>query len=276
MQQLFQSYNKNLSACLGPIRHRRMAVTLMTVCLFSVSAWPAAGADLAVWHLKQLHRSLGSVEIYLAPGLMRLEKGNGDIIVLYRGDTNLVYIFNPPHKAEFRCPLETFYKRGFMITASGLSVIRSWKPRQTKDINFKGVPAKVVEILAAGHLRTGQKVDVKCAEMKVLSAKENFSKAVSVIETLFATPTTGKIPIEMTLNYSSSGGELWFQTRTQELRSRLPENNYRLETSYIAREKKNCDFFAAPKNYKVMKSDEHVLNLTDTASDLTRMILPEP
>lgn len=227
-----------------------------------------------VWHLSQLHRALGTVDIYVAPKLMRLDYGSGDIVVLYRQDTDRVYIYNPAHKAIFGITFEMFYKRGFIITSGGLTPIRTWYPKEKKSIRYKGQQVSIVEIYARGRNRSGKPAEINCAEMKVVDTKESFNRVVSVIETLYAIPITGAIPIELRLNYSQNGGELWFQTHRSDFKDRLENTNYRLQTSKIVREKKPSEFFAVPKHYKVMKEDSDVMNLTDTASDLTRLVLP--
>jgi hypothetical protein len=131
-----------------------------------------------------------------------------------------------------------------------------------------------VKIYARGRNRSGRAAEINCAEMLLLASKEDFRKTVSVIETLYAIPTTGLVPIELKMNYSQEGGELWFQTHEKDLREHLPNTFYRLRTSKISREKKPAEFFAVPKQYKVMKTDAEIMNLTDTASELTRLVLP--
>lgn len=273
MQRLFHSYNKKLSEILAPKRVRWKASIGLVCCLLAIFARPALAKDEEVWHLSQLHRALGSVEIFVTPSLMRLNYGNGDIIVLYRQDTNRVYIYNPAHKAIFSTPFETFYKRGFIITSGGLLPIRTWYPKERKSIRYKGQPASIVEIYAHGRSR-GKPTEINCAEMKVVNSKENFNKVISVIETLYAIPITGSIPIELRLNYSQAGGELWFQTHQSDFKQRMENTSIRLQTSKIVREKMPAAFFAVPKQYKVMKEESDVMNLTDTASDLTNLVLP--
>lgn len=274
MQRLFHSYNKNLSR--GPVRKnvRAAAVGALLYCLLAVFAQSASAQDEMVWHLSQLHRALGSVDIYVAPKLMRLNYGNGDIVVLYRQDTDRVYIYNPAHKAIFSTPFEMFYKRGFIITAGGLIPIRTWYPKGKTNIRYKGQQVSIVEIYARGRNRSGKPAEINCAEMKVVDAKENFKRTVSVIETLYAIPITGAIPVELRLNYSQNGGELWFQTHHSDFKERIENTSYRLQTSRIVREKKPSEFFAVPKQYKAMKQDSDVMNLTDTANDLTNLVLP--
>jgi hypothetical protein len=274
MQRLFHSYNKNLSANCSRKSARLRAVASLLCCLLANFGLPACGKDETVWHLKQLHRALGSAEIYITPQLMRLDKGNGDIVVLYRQDTGMVYIYNPAHKAIFSTSLERFFKRGFIVTAGGLGPIRTWYPKESKPFQYKGQPASIVEIYARGRNRSGKPTEINCAEMKLLATKGDFRKAVSVIETIYATPITGLVPIELRMNYSQEGGELWFQTHEKELKEHLPNTFFRLQTSKISREKKPAEFFAVPKNFKVMKTDADIMNLTDTASDLTNLVLP--
>lgn len=255
-----------------------MAVFLALACLSGISAGQAAGKgsakDETVWHLKQTHRAVGSTEIYVTPQLMRLDKGNSDIVVLYRRDDGIVHIFNPAHKAIFNCPLERFIKRGYIVTAGGLGPVRTWYPKESKPTTYKGQPASTVQIYAHGRSRAGRPMEINCCEIKVLHTQENFSKVASVIETIYATTPTGAVPLEVKLNYSQGGGELWFQTHESELKSNLSNTQIRLQTSKIVREKKPAEFFAAPKNYKVVKTDAEIMNLTNTASDLTNLILP--
>ncbi len=249
-------------------------VFIALACLWGNSTGPALSKDETVWHLTQTHRSLGTTEIYITPRLMRLDKGNSDIVVLYRLDEGIVHIFNPAHKAIFNCPLERFIKRGYIVTAAGLGPVRTWYPKESKNITYKGQPASIVEIYAHGRSRSGRSMEINCCEMKVLHSAENFAKVVSVIETIYAITPTGFVPIEVKLNYSQGGGELWFQTHESELKNRSQNSNFRLQTSKIVREKRTSDFFAVPKNFMVMKTDAEIMNLTNTASDLTNLILP--
>ncbi len=274
MQRLFHSYNKNLSGVCSIKNERSLAVASVLCCLLAISAQPAWAKDETVWHLKQLHRALGSAEIYITPHLMRLDKGNGDIVVLYRQDTGIVHIYNPAHKAIFSTSLERFFKRGFIVTAGGLVPIRTWYPKESKRTQYKGQPASVVQIYAHGRNRAGRAAEINCAEMLVLASKEDFRKTVAVIETIYAIPITGLVPIELKMNYPQEGGELWFQTHEKQLKEHLPNTFYRLQTSKISREKKPAEFFSVPKNFKVMKTDAEIMNLTDTASDLTNLVLP--
>lgn len=274
MERLFHSYNKRVF-----VGSALQKASSSTFCAFfcgilAISVGPASGKDENVWHLTQLHRALGSVDIYVTPKLMRLNYGRGDIVVLYRQDTNQVYTYNPAHKAIYMTTFELFHKRGFIITAGGLNAIRTWYPKERKSIQYKGHPASIVEIYARGRGRNGKPVEINCAEMKVVDAKEDFNKTISVIETLYAIPITGAIPIELRLNYSQAGGELWFQTHHSDFKERIENTSFRLQTSKITREKMSSDFFAVPKQYKIMKEDSQVMNLTDTASDLTNLILP--
>lgn len=275
MQRLFHSYNKNLSAVSSLKIWSGSAISAFTCFLLAISTRPASAKsqEEEVWHLSQLHRALGSVEIYVTPKAMRLNYGNGDIVVLYRQDTNQVYIYNPAHKAIFGQSFEMFYKRGFIVTSGGLIPIRTWYPKERKSIQYKGQPASIVEIYARGR-KAGKPTEINCAEMKVVKAAENFNKTISVIETLYAIPITGSIPIELRLNYSQAGGELWFQTHQRDFKDRIENTCYRLQTSKIVREKKPLEFFAVPKLYKTMKADSDVMNLSDTASDLTNLVLP--
>lgn len=274
MQRLFHSYNKNLSGACILKNSRALVVAPLLCCLLANPAQPVQGKDEMVWHLKQLHRALGTADIYITPRLMRLDKGEGDIVVLYRQDTGMIHIYNPAHKAISNITLEAFYKRGFIITAGGLGPIRTWYPKESKNIQYKGQPASVVKIYARGRNRSGRAAEINCAEMLVLASREDFRKTVSVIETLYAIPTTGLVPVELKMNYSQEGGELWFQTHEKELKEHLPNTFYRLQTSKISREKKPAQFFAVPKDFKLMKTDAEIMNLTDTASDLTRLVLP--
>ncbi len=274
MEELFHSYNKNLSVASFAKNARAGVIAALACCLLANFAQPAEAKDETVWHLKQLHRALGAAEIYITPNLMRLDKGNGDIVVLYRRDTGLIHIYNPAHKAIFTTSEEQFFKRGFIVTAGGLGPIRTWYPKEKKPFQYKGHPASIVEIYARGRDRTRKPTEINCAEMKVLRSQEDFRKPVSVIETLYAIPITGLVPLELRMNYSQQGGELWFQTHEKELKEHLPNTFFRLQTSKISREKKPAEFFAVPKQYKVMKTDADIMNLTDTASDLTNLVLP--
>ncbi len=274
MEELFHSYNKNLSRATLAKNAGARGLAALLCCLLANFAQPAEGKDETVWHVKQLHRALGSADIYIAPNLMRLDKGNGDIVVLYKRDTGLIHIYNPAHKAIFTTTMEMFFKRGFIITAGGLGPIRTWYPKESKPFQYKGQPASIVEIYARGRDRSGKASEINCAEMKVLRSSEDFRKPASVIETLYAIPITGLVPLELRMNYSQQGGELWFQTHEKELKEHLPNTFFRLQTSKITREKKPTEFFAVPKNYKVMKTDADIMNLTDTASDLTNLVLP--
>lgn len=274
MQRLFHWYNKTLSTDCSAKNARARVVAALLCCLLANFVGPAQAKDETVWHLKQLHRALGTADIYITPQLMRLDKGNGDIVVLYRQDSGMVYIYNPAHKAMFSTSLERFFKRGFIVTAGGLGPIRTWYPKESKPLQYKGQPASIVEIYARGRNRSGKPTEINCAEMKVVRTKEDFRKAVSVIETIYATPLTGLIPIELRMNYSQQGGELWFQTHESELKEHLPNTFFRLQTSKISREMKPKEFFAVPKNFKVMKTDAEIMNLTDTASDFTNLVLP--
>ncbi len=278
MQKLFHSYNKKLSGLDAIGSFRTLAGLLVLLWLLGQPAVLGREKDEIVWHLHQLHRSLGTVDIYITPRLMRLEKSGGDIIVLYRQDSQQVSIFNPGHKVIYTCPADRFFRQGFSITSSGLKACRSAKTVKRKQVKFLGQMADVLDVYAVGCTRTGKKVEVGCAGMKVLASKESFNKPVSVIETIYATPTTGALPLEMKLDYSPGGGEMWFQTSDRDLKNvpanKIDQTYFRLNTKVLAREKKTADFFALPLGYKKMDSDSAVINETDTASDLTKLVLP--
>ena len=184
-----------------------------------------------------------------------------------------VHIYNAAHKAIFSTSLERFYKRGFIVTAAGLGPIRTWYPKGAKRMQYKGQPASVVQIYAHGRM-AGKPAEINCAEMIVVASKEDFRKTVSALEIIYAIPITGQVPIELKLNYSQQGGELWFQTHESQFKGNLQNTHYRLQTSMISREKKPAEFFAVPKQYKVMKTDAEIMNLTNAASDLTDLVLP--
>lgn len=228
----------------------------------------------SVWHLQQLHRSVGTVDIYVNANVMRLEKSGGDIVILWRQDTGNVSIYNPGHKVIYTCSFDRFYKQGFSVTSGGLKGCRMVKAVKVRERKFLNHLTDVLDIRMVGNVRN-RRVEISCADMTVLASKENCARAASVIETTYATPVTGSIPLEMKLYYSPGGGETWFQTNARDLKDRPNQTFFRLETRKVTREKRPASFFAVPANYRKLATDSAVINESDTASDLTRLILPE-
>jgi hypothetical protein len=286
MRRLFHSYNKKLSA--GALLKKALLPDFgACLCRFlailsglAVSLQPAAAKDEMVWHVLQLHRSLGTVDIYVTDKLMRLEKSGGDIIVLYRFDTDQVNIISPGHKCIYSCSRTDFYNQGFSVTSPGLKATRAARTVKRKQVDFMGQPANLLDVYVPGISRTGKKFEVNCAGMKVLAAPGDFRKPADVVETIYATPITGALPLEMRLDYSPGGGELWFRTSERDLKKAQPDSSeqsyYRLKTMKLTREKKPQQFFAVPQGFKKLASQGAVINETDTASELTKLILPSP
>lgn len=280
MRRLFHSYNNNLSLVAILKKGFLPGFAACLCCFLAIFAHPAWGKDELVWHVLQLHRSLGTVDVYITDKLMRLEKSGGDIIVLYRGDIDQVAIASPGHKCIYVCSRESFYRQGFSVTNPGLKATRAAKAVKRKQVTFMGHAADLLDIYACGIARNGKKVEIGCAGMKVLAAPGDFRKAAEVVETIYATPITGAMPLEMRLDYSPSGGEMWFQTSERDLKKTQPDRStqsyFRLKTMKLTREKKPPSFFAFPKGFKVLDSQGAVINETDTASELTKLILPSP
>lgn len=286
MRRLFHSYNKKLSQAAAPKKalSRGFAAYLCgflaILTAAAIGERPASARDELVWHVLQLHRSLGTVEIFLTDKLMRLEKSGGDIIVLYRSDTDQVSIISPTHKCIYTCPRRTFFQEGFSVTNPGLNATRAARTVKRKQVNFLGQPADLLDVYVPGISRSGKKFEVNCAGMKVLAAPGDFRKPADVVETIYATPITGALPLEMRLDYSPGGGEMWFRTSDRDLKKAQPDSSaqpyFRLKTMKLTREKKPTQFFAMPQGFKKLSSQGAVINETDTASELTKLILPSP
>lgn len=275
MQRLFHSYNKNLSSRLNLKNARPLAFASLLCCLLANLGQPAAAQNETVWHLKQLHRSLGKVDLFVNPKFVRIETGKADFVVLYRRDTEKVYEMSPAKRTIYVSSSDLFLRHGFLITRTSLMNSKRCRTVLKGRDNCLGQPADVFDVLAERQSASGKKSEVNCAELKTLALKDDFKRMGMLIETIYGMPLSNSIPVQMKLHFNPVGGSLWFRSSENEMKHPPKQDAfYRLRTETIAVEKVPAKLFDAPTGFKVMASPEAVFNSSDAGADLAKMLMP--
>jgi hypothetical protein len=252
---------------------RLTLAVLSSACSVIATSAPVLSAELPVLHCLQQHRLLGHGELFLNESFGLMRWSSGDVTAVWSRDKHKVFLFNPKAKLVVIQSEEQYYERGFSLTGGSLARSRDAEVTYKKDITFLNTKAKYFEIFGKGVTRGGKPFLVKCGRMIYMNGMPS-KFANDFVSLTYGIPQNGNVPLEMRLDYRSDDADAWFQTSAKALDEKQADDGYfRLQTTKIERIKVNADLFKLPAGLKQIKSQEAFFGSTETAKDLSDLLL---
>ncbi|MBC7997279.1 MAG: hypothetical protein IAF58_05030 [Leptolyngbya sp.] len=245
----------------------------LSAALVAVFSAPVLSADVPVLHCLQQHRLLGHGELFLNESFGLMRWTSGDAIAVWHRDKHKVFIFNPKAKLVVVQSESQYYKHGFSLTGGSLASSRDAEVTFRRDVTLLKTKAKFFEILCKGVSRAGKPFLVKCGRMIYMTGMPS-KFANDFVSLTYGIPQNGNVPLEMKLDYRSDDSDGWFQTSAKALDKKNEDPGYfRLQTTKIERIKVNADLFKLPPGLKQITSQEKFFGSTETARDLSDLLL---
>lgn len=238
----------------------------------------AQAASIAAIHARQQHHSLGSGDMYVAGIDVKWIFNDGDLYCLYRGEEHKVYLACSSKKAVFVCSFDQFRKRGITFTQGGQEAFRTvtLKPADKLSV-FQKFPTKNYAALARANVGRGQVRMINIGSVTTLAQPTKTKEMAEFVTQAYGLPQVDALMLDMRTNFYVSDASIWFKTNDKDLaKPENPNNQVRLRTSRLENVKVSGDFFQAPKNFTLAKTQESILGMASAAKDFTDLMFAEP
>ncbi len=255
-------------------------LAMAILCFICPKATAQGKRTIEVFHLTQEHQAIGVSNCYYAGSNIKFVWSGGDLITIFKGSTEEVFIFNPEKHVVFETNLRKFNSTGFTFTSASLGASKHLRLRTHEKFSFQNFPAENCDVLTPKYDDRDMKPNAiqqygKTGYLKCLDCPGIDAKTADFAATSYGCPPHGKPPLELVLHTMSFPTNLLF--RDTKLNPTKPELTIRLKTVSVKREQMQSTFFDTPAftGYKHVGSEREVVGSTGTADAIKDMFLPE-
>lgn len=261
-----------IAAAQPPVKSNGSPANLVSV------ASPGKFSMMPAIHAIQQHHRLGKGDMYWSGENVKWIFNDGDVVCLFRGSDQKVYIFLPTRKAVFEQTFSNFRKRGITFTAGGQESCSSLLLKQaSKQTQFQKFAVKTYAILSPARSSRGAVRMIDIGTVTAMAQQPKTRDMADFITIAYGLPKMDTVALDMTMRFQIEDASLWFKTSEKELYSDKNKSNQAwLRTIKLENVKVAADFFDAPKNFKKVDSQEKILGMAPATKDFEDLMFAEP